>query len=260
MSLLTDNSQLTTDDAPPALRAENLVAGYEQRVLLRNLFLSVPEGAFVAIVGHNGAGKTTLFRVLTGQLPYTGQVQLHGRDLQHIRQPAAQGVLAHLPQRNAISFPIEVRELVVMGRFRQHRGLLAGYTAHDYALADEALQQVGAAHLGQQNFTLLSGGEQQLVWLAQLLLQDARLWLLDEPTQQLDVYYRRRVFALLQQWVQERRKTILCITHDLDQLPDLPGYLLNLSAPEPQLQPLNEATVRAAREWLENEASLPTKR
>jgi iron complex transport system ATP-binding protein len=239
-----------------ALHIQNLVAGYEQRVLLRNLFLSVPAASFVAIVGHNGAGKTTLFRVLTGQLSYSGQVQVLGQDLQRVRRPAAEGLLAHLPQRNAVSFPIEVRELVVMGRFRQQRGLLAGYTAQDYALADEALTQVGAAHLAHQNFTLLSGGEQQLVWLAQLLLQDAALWLLDEPTQQLDVYYRRRVFALLQRWVLERQKTILCITHDLDQLPKLSGYLLNLSAPAPQLEPLNEATVTAAREWLEDEASL----
>ncbi|OON68202.1 ABC transporter ATP-binding protein [Hymenobacter sp. CRA2] len=240
-----------------SLLTKDLVAGYAPRVLLRNLFLSVPEGAFVAIVGHNGAGKTTLFRVLTGQLPYQGQVTIQGRDLRTVRRPAVEGLLAHLPQRNVVSFPIEVRELVLMGRFRQHRGLLAGYGPTDYALADAALAEVGATHLAHRDFTQLSGGEQQLVWLAQLRLQDAALWLLDEPTQQLDVYYRRRVFGLLQRWGQERRKTILCITHDLDQLPDLPGYLLNLSAPQPELQPLSRATVEAARTWLEDEASLP---
>ncbi|GAB2962101.1 Fe3+-hydroxamate ABC transporter ATP-binding protein FhuC [Hymenobacter coalescens] len=218
--------------------------------------MSIPQSSFVAIVGHNGAGKTTLFRVLTGQLPFGGDVQLLGRDLRTVRRPAVEGLLAHLPQRNVVTFPITVRELVVMGRFRQHRGLLAGYTPADYALADEALQEVGAAHLAHRDFTLLSGGEQQLVWLAQLLLQDAALWLLDEPTQQLDVYYRRRVFALLQRWGQARHKTILCITHDLEQLPHLPGYLLNMSAPAPQLQPLSPETVEAARTWLEDEASL----
>lgn len=239
-----------------ALSTNNLVAGYERRVLLRNLFLSVPQGAFVAIVGHNGAGKTTLFRVLTGQLPYEGSVTLGGRELRTVRRPAAEGLLAHLPQRNVVSFPIEVRELVVMGRFRQHRGLLAGYSPADYQLADQALHEVGAAHLARRDFTQLSGGEQQLVWLAQLRLQDAPLWLLDEPTQQLDIYYRRRVFGLLRRWGRELRRTILCITHDLEQLPDLPGYLLNLSAPAPQLQPLSRETVDAARAWLEDEASL----
>ncbi|WP_400193037.1 ABC transporter ATP-binding protein [Hymenobacter sp. B81] len=212
--------------------------------------------AFVAIVGHNGAGKTTLFRVLTGQLPYQGRIELGGHDLRQLPRRAADGLLAHLPQRNLVTFPVEVRELVVMGRFRHRRGLLAGYGPADYALADAALAQVGAAHLAHRDFPQLSGGEQQLVWLAQLLLQDAALWLLDEPTQQLDVYYRRRVFALLEDCVRRRGKTILCITHDLDQLPNLPGYLLNLSAPHPSLEPLSEASVAAARAWLENEASL----
>ncbi|KAA9333507.1 ABC transporter ATP-binding protein [Hymenobacter busanensis] len=212
--------------------------------------------AFVAIIGHNGAGKTTLFRVLTGQLPYQGRIELAGQDVLRLPRRVADGLLAHLPQRNAVAFPIEVRELVVMGRFRHRRGLLAGYSPADYALADDALAQVGATHLAHRDFPQLSGGEQQLVWLAQLLLQDAALWLLDEPTQQLDVYYRRRVFRLLETWVQTRQKTVLCITHDLDQLPNLPGFLLNLSAPQPQLEPLSEATVAAAREWLEDEASL----
>ena len=107
------------------------------------------------------------------------------------------------------------------------------------------------AHLAARDFTQLSGGEQQLVWLAQLSLQDAQVYLLDEPTQQLDVYYRRQVFNLMHDWVTEEGKTVLCSTHDRDNLPALTGYLLNLSEPNPQLRPLSPATVQAAREWLE---------
>ncbi|RPD46466.1 ABC transporter ATP-binding protein [Hymenobacter sediminis] len=220
---------------------------------------TVPEPAFVAIVGHNGCGKTTLFRALTGQIPYQGSVQVLGQELRTVPRPAASGLLAHLPQRGSVEFSIPVRELVVMGRFRHHC-FLGAYTASDYALADAALVHVGAAHLADQDFTVLSGGEQQLVWLAQLSLQDARLYLLDEPTQQLDVYYRRRVFDLLHSWVTEQQKTILCITHDLDNLAGLPGFLLNLSAPTPVLEPLTYATVRAAREYLESEESLARRR
>lgn len=240
------------------LKIENLVAGYEQRVLLRNLFLGVAGPAFVAIIGHNGCGKTTLFRALTGQIPYQGTIAVRGHDLRTLRRPAATGVLAHLPQRSSVGFSIDVRELVVMGRFRHHR-FLSAYCPADYALADAALAQVGAAHLAHRDFTELSGGEQQLVWLAQLALQDAALYLLDEPTQQLDVYYRRRVFSLLHAWVMEQGKTILCITHDLDNLATLPGYLLNLSRPRPELQPLSPAVVQQEREFLESEASLMVK-
>lgn len=232
------------------LTIENLVAGYERRVLLRNLFLEIPAPSFVAIVGHNGCGKTTLFRALTKQLPYEGHIWLAGRELRTARRPAAEGLLAYLPQRTIVGFPIRVRELVVMGCYRRHN-FFSAYSPVDYQLADAALARVGATHLAEQDFTLLSGGEQQLVWLAQLSLQDAPLYLLDEPTQQLDVYYRRRVFDLMQAWVEEQHKTVLCITHDLDNLLTLSGYLLNLSTAQPRLEPLTADAVRTTKEFLE---------
>ena len=233
-----------------ALKIENLVVGYAERALVRNLFLCLPGPAFVAVLGHNGSGKTTLFRVLTGQLPYQGSIQLHGQEVRGLRRAATAGLLGYLPQRGSIGFSITVRELVVMGRYRHH-GLLSAYAPADYALADAALARVGMAHLAQRDFAQLSGGEQQLVWLAQLSLQDAQMYLLDEPTQQLDPYYRRQVFSLVHDWAATQGKTVLCSTHDLDNLPELTGYLLNLSELQPQLRPLSAATVRDARAWLE---------
>jgi iron complex transport system ATP-binding protein len=240
------------------LKIEDLVAGYPGRVLVRNLFLCLPAPAFVAVVGHNGSGKTTLFRVLTGQLPYQGSIRLLGQEVRGLHRPATAGLLGYLPQRGSIGFSIAVRELVVMGRYRHH-GLLSAYAPADYALADAALARVGMAHLAARDFTQLSGGEQQLVWLAQLSLQDAQVYLLDEPTQQLDVYYRRQVFGLVHDWATQQGKTVLCSTHDLDNLPALSGYLLNLSEPQPQLRPLSAATVQEARGWLE-QAPLGVKR
>ncbi|MDQ2770682.1 MAG: ATP-binding cassette domain-containing protein [Bacteroidota bacterium] len=221
-------------------------------MLVRNLFLRLPAPAFVAVVGHNGSGKTTLFRVLTGQLPYEGSVRLHGQEVRELRRAASAGLLGYLPQRGSLDFAIAVRELVVMGRYRHH-GLFSAYSPADYTLADAALARVGMAHLAARDFTQLSGGEQQLVWLAQLSLQDAQVYLLDEPTQQLDPYYRRQVFTLIHGWATQAGKTVLCSTHDLDSLPELNGYLLNLSEPEPQLRPLSAATVHEARAWLEQE-------
>ncbi|UOQ98017.1 ABC transporter ATP-binding protein [Hymenobacter sp. 5317J-9] len=248
-SLASVNQQINKS-VNQQIKIENLVAGYPGRVLVRNLFLWLPEPAFVAVVGHNGSGKTTLFRVLMGQLAYQGSVQLLGQEVRELRRAAAAGLLGYLPQRGSVDFSIGVRELVVMGRYRHH-GLLSAYSTADYALADAALARVGMAHLAARDFTQLSGGEQQLVWLAQLSLQDADVYLLDEPTQQLDVYYRRQVFSLVHEWATVQRKTVLCSTHDLDNLPELSGFLLNLSEAEPQLRSISAATVQAARACLE---------
>ena len=73
------------------------------------------------------------------------------------------------------------------------------------------------------------------------------MYLLDEPTQQLDAYYRRQVFTLVHSWTTQHGKTVLCSTYDLDNLPELSGDLLNLSEPEPELRAISPASVREAR-------------
>jgi iron complex transport system ATP-binding protein len=232
------------------LEVKNLVAGYEHRVLIRNLFICIPLPAFVAIVGHNGSGKTTFFRALTRAIPFQGQILLRGHDLQQHANPAGAGLIAYLPQKNTVSFPIKVRDLVVMGLFRQKR-FFEQYSGQDYQQVQALLDQLQIGHLLHREFTELSGGEQQLVWLAQLLLQDAALCLLDEPTQQLDIYHKKRVFRILTDWVREHNKTVLCITHDLTNLYGHSGYLLNLSKRAPTLETLSPATIQENISFLE---------
>jgi iron complex transport system ATP-binding protein len=230
--------------------AKNLVAGYGQRVLIRNLSFSISEPTFVAIIGHNGAGKTTFFRAFQQKITYQGQLLVQDTDLRLLHKPAEQGLLSYLPQKNTVNFPIKVHDLVVMGLFRKKR-FFENYDAADYALAADTLAQLQLSHLLDHDFTTLSGGEQQLVWLAQLMLQDASINLLDEPTQQLDVYYKNQVFQLLQQWVLQYHKTVLCITHDLQNLLPLQGYLLNLSKPSPTLEVITPEAVQANQAFLE---------
>lgn len=230
------------------VEVKNLVAGYEHRTLIRNLSFSVPAAAFVAIIGHNGAGKTTLFRTFLHKVPYQGRLLVHGQDLRTVK--AASGLLSYLPQKNTVAFSINVIDLVVMGLFRK-KSFFDNYTAQDYEQAAEVLATLELTHLQEQDFTTLSGGEQQMVWLAQLMLQDASIILLDEPTQQLDVYYKKRVFALLQHWVQKQGKTVFCITHDLHNLLPMQGFLLNLSKPDPILEPITEEAVLQNQAFLE---------
>ena len=232
------------------IEVKNLVAGYGQRVLIRNLSFSVPAPAFIAIIGHNGAGKTTLFKAFQQKLAYEGQLLVQDKDLKQLPEATEQGLLSYLPQKNTVGFPIKVHDLVVMGLFRK-KSFFQNYNAADYELAAQTLNHLQLSHLIDHDFTTLSGGEQQLVWLAQLILQDATINLLDEPTQQLDVYYKNQVFQFLQQWVHQQKKTVLCITHDLQNLPPLQGYLLNLSKPAPVLEAITPESVQANQAFLE---------
>ncbi|MBA9079251.1 ABC transporter ATP-binding protein [Rufibacter quisquiliarum] len=231
------------------LEIKDLVAGYGERLLLRNLSFFVPAPTFIAIIGHNGSGKSTFLKALTGQIPSQGQVLVQGQPLPH-RPGALARAFSYLPQKNNVAFPVTVLELVVMGLFRSKR-LLDHYTAQDYSRAEDVLSRLGVHHLRHRTFTDLSGGEQQLVWLAQLMLQDSPVALLDEPTQQLDVYHKKRVFDLMASWVQQEQKTVLCITHDLLNLLPLQGCLLNLSQPHPQLEALSPETVLSHQKFLE---------
>jgi iron complex transport system ATP-binding protein len=156
--------------------------------------------------------------------------------------PFAAGLIALLAQKNNVGFAIPVQELVVMGRFRQKK-IFQSYTQTDYMAATTALESLGLTSIAQQNFTDLSGGEQQLVWLAQLMVQGTPVYLLDEPTQQLDVYNKKQVFALMMKWVVDYQKTVLCITHDLHNLYAMNGYILNLSAVAPRLEPINAEVI-----------------
>jgi len=232
----------------------NLVAGYGQQALIRNLSFIVPRPAFVALIGHNGSGKSTLLKALTGQIPHGGEVRIGGQRIRSGQNPAAAGLLSFLAQKNHVNFSLSVRELVVMGSFRRKR-FFDPYTPADYGAAQRALEALQITYLADADYQHLSGGEQQMAWLAQLLVQNTGVVLLDEPTQQLDVYNRKKVFDLMVGWVQEEQKTVLCVTHDIHNLFAMPGYVLNLSDPAPALEAITAGTVSRHLELLEHKPS-----
>ncbi len=221
------------------LSVQNLQLTIAQKVLIEDLSIELTQPGFVAIIGHNGSGKTSLFRAFLNLLPYQGEIFLSS-------PPAL------LNQKNTIHFDIPVRELVVMGKFREKK-FFESYHTQDFKEAETTLQELGILHLAGANMLKLSGGEQQLVWLAQLLLQGREIMLLDEPSQYLDVLNKKRVFDLIGRQVYEKGKTVLCITHDLLNLYSMNGYLLNLSAPQPKLEILSREVIDRHLGLLEQE-------
>lgn len=224
------------------LQINDLVVGYGSRTLFRNLSFSISEPSLLVIVGHNGSGKTSLFKAIQGQVPYDGSVSINGRSTTEIVAAERSALLTVLEQHNTLTFPIAVIDLVVMGRFR-HRGFLEQYTESDKELSLKSLGALGIDHLADRDMLTLSGGEQQLVWLAQLMVQDSAIMLLDEPTQQLDLYNRKKVFDLIRKWTEKSGKIVVCITHDLHELIGLQGALINMSSSEPRPIPLTKKSV-----------------
>jgi zinc/manganese transport system ATP-binding protein len=194
--------------AAPQLQFSNLTLGYDRHPAVHHLSGDVPSGALLAVVGPNGAGKSTLFKGIVGALkPLSGRVDLKGLSARDV---------AYLPQAAEIdrTFPITVYDLVAMGLWRK-TGLWGGFAKADHAKIHDALAAVGLTGFERRAIGTLSGGQMQRMLFARLLLQDAKLVVLDEPFNAIDAKTSADLIALVQRWHKEGR-TILAALHDMD--------------------------------------------
>jgi zinc/manganese transport system ATP-binding protein len=191
-----------------ALEFKNLTLGYDRHPAVHHLNGKVAEGALLAVVGPNGAGKSTLLKGIVGALdPLTGEIDRNG---------AKKETIAYLPQLAEIdrSFPIDVYDLVAMGLWHS-AGLFGGIGRAQKRKIEEAISTVGLDGFENRPIGTLSGGQMQRALFARLLLQDARLILLDEPFAALDENTIADLSGLISRWHGERR-TIITVLHDLD--------------------------------------------
>jgi zinc/manganese transport system ATP-binding protein len=192
----------------PALRFHDLTLGYDRHPAVHHLDGAVQSGALVAVVGPNGAGKSTLCKGVAGMLqPIAGSIERDGLDTHDI---------AYLPQVPEIdrSFPITVYDMVSMGLWRS-RGLFGGIGADDRTIVERAIAAVGLTGFEKRAIGTLSGGQMQRALFARLLLQDARVIVLDEPFAAIDTKTAGDLVALVRRWHDEKR-TVLAALHDLD--------------------------------------------
>lgn len=189
-----------------ALAFQNLTLGYDQLPAVQRLDAKIEEGSLTAIVGPNGAGKSTLLKGVTGTLsPLEGRVMLGGLSRDDI---------AYLPQQSDIdrSFPLSVVDLVAMGLWHEI-GAFGWLGRKRKARVDAAIAAVGLTGFEPRPIGSLSGGQMQRALFARLLLQDAKLVLLDEPFTAIDARTMADLIDVVQSWHGEGR-TVLAVLHD----------------------------------------------
>jgi zinc/manganese transport system ATP-binding protein len=190
------------------IKFQNVTLGYDRHPAVHHLNGEVAAGALVAVIGPNGAGKSTLFRGLAGILkPLSGSIHLGGLDIKDI---------AYLPQTADIdrSFPISVFDFVGTGLWRRV-GFFGGMGRAARDKITEALAAVGLNGFENRSIGTLSGGQMQRMLFARVLLQDARLIVLDEPFNAIDAKTSADLLALVKRWHGEGR-TVMAALHDME--------------------------------------------
>lgn len=193
------------------LAIHDLTVAYQRKPVLWDIELNIPEGKLVGVVGPNGAGKSTLLKACLDLVPRTsGWAHIYGVPYRKARHR-----VAYVPQRESVDwdFPVSALDVVAMGAYRR-LGWFRRVNAAETRRAMEALEQVGIAHLANRQISQLSGGQQQRVFLARALMQDADLYLMDEPFAAVDAATEEAIVALLRQ-LSGAGKTCLVVHHDL---------------------------------------------
>ncbi len=212
---MADNKMVTDSMRKEVVLAENLAAGYPGKTVWKDANFSFERGEFVAIIGPNGAGKTLLMRMLLGlQQPIHGTIKIF-----NTQPKRGNPRIGYVPQRHPIDRDtnIECFELVKLAFSGKRWGLGLPSKAEQKS-ALEALEAVGAAELANQPLNALSGGELQRIFLAEALVSNPEILLLDEPLSNLDIRRAKELVQLINKVVRSRNVTALLVAHDINPL------------------------------------------
>lgn len=198
-----------------AVEFDHVTLRVGDRTVLSDVSFTIQAGEFIGVLGPNGAGKTTLMRAVLGLLsPSKGTVRIFGHTSER-GNPA----IGYLPQLRTVLPDLRVRGLDFIGAsLHGHRWGLPSLSRQDRRVIDETLSAVGARDLALRPLNEMSGGERQRLLLAQALIGDPKLLLLDEPLISLDARHQEIAIDIVQKVCRERKITVLFSAHELNQL------------------------------------------
>lgn len=191
-----------------AIEIKNLTVAYGENIALEDLNLNIEVGSLMALVGPNGAGKSTLIKTILKFLKQiTGEIKINAK------------TLAYVPQRNSVDwdFPTTLFDVVEMGCYGRV-GLFKRVNKEEKQKVLKAIEQVGMLEFKDRQISELSGGQQQRAFIARALVQEADIYLMDEPFQGVDSTTERSIVEILKQ-LKAEGKTIIVVHHDLQTVP-----------------------------------------
>jgi manganese/zinc/iron transport system ATP- binding protein len=203
----------------------DLTVAYHRKPVIWDVGFDLPAGSLVGIVGPNGAGKSTLLKAVMDLIPRaSGRIQVFGKPYRQNRHR-----VGYVPQRESVDwdFPVDALDVVTMGLYRRIGWFFPVRRRHRAAALD-ALRRVGIADLAGRQISQLSGGQQQRTFLARALVQDADLYLMDEPFAGVDAATERAIVEILR-GMKQQGKTSIVIHHDLQTVPEYFDYVVLLN-------------------------------
>lgn len=192
----------------------NLTKRYNQQLVVDSVDFEIPKGRVLSLIGPNGAGKSTVMGMISRLVAKdSGLIQFDGKDISQWKSRDLSRHLAILTQHNNIQMKLTVRELVAFGRFPWSGGRL---TQQDHKIIDDAIAYMELGQLQDQFIDELSGGQRQRAYIAMVIAQDTGYVLLDEPTNNLDIYHASAMMRTVRRLCDDLGKTIVMVLHEIN--------------------------------------------
>lgn len=196
------------------MHVKNLTKQYDGKTVVDTVSFELPKGAVISMIGPNGAGKSTVLNILSRLITRdSGQVVFDGKDISKWKSKELAKRLAILTQSNNIQMKLTVRELVTFGRFPYSGNHV---TVEDLAIIDRAISYMELESFQNRFIDELSGGQRQRAYIAMVIAQDTEYILLDEPTNNLDIYHATNMMKIVRRLCDELNKTVILVLHEIN--------------------------------------------